>query len=129
MSKHKTNLSILYRHINDDIERQMSYYRIVTFFSDSGKIDDEEIREIRGDSAGEEPLFFETKNELLEFAYNSLIHFRVDRLFILAITDYNTGIDSTQDASGLKDIFQRFGTEIKLDEEDSSGKGFLGKFF
>ena len=129
MSKHKTNLSILYRHINDDIERQMSYYRIVTFFSDSGKIDHEEIREIRGDSAGEEPLFFETKNELLEFAYNSLIHFRVDRLFILATTDYNTGIDSTQDASGLKDIFQRFGTEIKLDEEDSSGKGFLGKFF
>ena len=129
MSKHKNNLSILYRHINDDIERKMSYYRMVMFFSDSGSVSETDILNIRGDSYSGDPLFFETKNELLEFAYNALLYFKVKNLYVLANTDYNIGIDSTQDSSGLKEMFERYGTEVKLSEEDGEGRGFLGKFF
>ena len=130
MSKHQNNLSILYRHINDDLEKRMSYYKLVMFFSDSGNITNSEIVVIREDATSDDPTFFETKNELLDFAYRALIHFKVSNLYLLSNTDYNIGIDSTQDSHGLKEIFERFGTEVKLTEEDEKeNKGFLGKFF
>lgn len=131
MSKHNKNLSILYRHVNDDLERGMSYYSIIFFFSDHGKVSDSEVRQIRVEDNQEKDLYlFETKNELMDFAYRSLVHFKVSHLFILSNTDYNIGIDSTQDSSGVNHIFERFGTEVKLTEEDEKEtKGFLGKFF
>lgn len=130
MIKHKDNLSILYRHVNDDLEKRMSYYKIVIFFSDNGSVTESEIREIRGENSENDPLVFETKNELMSFAYSSLIHFKIGHLFVLSNTDYNIGIDSTQDSSGMKEIFQRFGTEVKLSSDDEKeSKGFLGKFF
>lgn len=130
MSKHKNNLSILYRHVNDDLEKKMSYYQLVLFFSDSGNVSEADVIAIRGEESTAEISFFETKNELLSFAYDALIYFKVSRLFILSNTDYNIGIDSTHDSNGIKELFERFGTEIKLNEEDEKEKkGFLGKFF
>lgn len=130
MIKHKNNLSILYRHVNDDLEKKMSYYRLVLFFSDSGNVSDTDIIAIRGENVDDDVTFFETKNELQNFAYQALIYFKVNSLFILSNTDYNIGIDSTLDSSGMKELFERFGTEVKLNEEDEKeNKGFLGKFF
>lgn len=129
MSKHKQNLSILYRHVNDDLALKMSYYKIILFFSDAGKVKTQDIEDLREGSEVEDPLIFETKNELLDFAHNALNKFKMRSLYLLSNTDYNIGIDSTQDSSGLKEIFKRFGAEIKLSEDEVGGKRFLGKFF
>lgn len=107
----------------------MSYYKIVLFFSDAGRVKTQDIVDLRKESDFKDPLIFETKNELLDFAQDALLKFKAGNLYMLSNTDYNIGMDSSQDSSALKAIFQRFGTEVKASEDESDGKGFLGKFF
>ncbi len=129
MIKHKNNLSLLYRYVTDDLRLQKSYYRLILFYSSQGHIQTSDICEIRQMRMDEDYTLFETKEELMAFANDTLEYYKVKRLHILSSTDFNIGIESAQDISALKEIFERYGTEVKLLVSENEGRGFLDSFF
>ena len=129
MIKHRTSLSLLYRHVTDDLVLQKSYYKIILFFSSEGQVSETDINEIRANNDLEDKTAFETKEELLVFANDALEYFKLKKIDLLSNTDFNIGIESIQDREALRELFQQYGTEVKVLESEKDGKGFLDGFF
>jgi hypothetical protein len=112
----------------DGIE-QKPKYKSVIFFNSSGEVSDEEIRKFSPESLTDSGLVFDSKEEMSSFLENAMSSLRAPNIYLLSTNDYNIGIESCQDMSTFKDIFQRYGNEIVLDEDASESKNFLSKFF
>lgn len=121
----------LYRMLKETIDgiEQNPVFKTVIFFNSSGEVSFDELRKIGPEFVTEKGLVFKAKEEMMTFLEATMAEFHAPNLFILSANDYNIGIESCQDLSTFKELFQRYGNEIVSEEEVSGSKKFLSKFF
>jgi hypothetical protein len=121
----------LYRMLKETIDgiEQNPLFKTVIFFNSSGEVSADEFRKIGPEFVTDKGIIFNTKEEMMTFLETAMAQFHAPNLFILSAHDYNIGIESCQDLSTFRELFQRYGNEIISEEEVSGSKKFLSKFF
>ena len=111
---------------NDEFLSTESRYHISYLFTPQGLISDDDIRKIRPEHSEESELTFHTKDELTEFCYRLIESLRISSVYLLNTTDFNIGIEGSNDLMSFRQIFHKYGLKIDLHKDS---KGVLGKFF
>ena len=73
--------------------------------------------------------YFNSLDELGEFAIEVCVELAAPEIFILSAQDYNIGLDSCNDVRSFREIFRRYGTCITNPESGSKKKNLFNKFF
>ena len=103
-------------------------YKIVYLFNHNGPLETSELSKVRREDRGEgERLEFHSKEHLMTFSQSVMEQNNYSAVNLLTATDYNIGIESCHDLESLRDIFNKYGTNIE--NSRPSGGSILGRFF
>ena len=118
---------VIYRfNNNDEFLAMEAHYCISYFFTSQGLVSDDEIKKIKPDYSEEGDLIFYTKDELTEFCYRFIESQNIASVYLLNTTDFNIGVEASNDLMSFRQIFSKYGLKIDLHKE---GKSVFGKFF
>jgi len=132
MKRRKMNLYLLY-HFKDSqnlsLTNEPCAYHIILLFSEVGDLSLADCKKVIPELLDVNDLNFRTKEELIEFSKNCISELDFQSVFLLASNDYNIGIESCHDLSSFREIFDRYGHHIGIEDTDQSSKNIFGKLF
>lgn len=132
MKKNGLNLYLLY-HFKDSndlsLELSESAYHVVILFSETGELGVNECKKVVPGLIDMKDLTFRTKDEVMNFAKSCLQELDYAKIYLLASSDFNIGIESCHDLSSFREIFDRYGHELVLDPSEAGSKSLFGKLF
>lgn len=118
---------IIYRfHNGEDFLSTEAFYLISHLFSSEGLVSEDEIRKVKPDHSEQKELVFQSKDELTEFCYRLIESLKVPSVYLLNSTDFNIGVEASNDLMSFRQIFSKYGLKIDLQKES---KGVFNKFF
>lgn len=115
---------------NEEGQFKGASYRVISFFSDEGFIEDQLLKEkaLAFTSAETHTLSFQSLDELKEFALEVTRHLGARMVRLISAQDYNIGVDGARDLESYRQIFAKYG-EVVENPEARKKKGLLGKLF
>lgn len=131
--KNNLHLNLLYNFVELPFGAEVkSHYKIVHFFSEVGPVSKKTMDDIYNrhtQNFDEMNYYFNSLDELGDFAIKVCVELSAPEIFILSAQDYNIGLDSCNDVRSFREIFRRYGTCITNPESGSKKKNLFNKFF
>lgn len=106
-----------------------SAYSIVRQYSDYGDLDQEQVRILTNYTEFESKFEFDTKESLTAFAQTLVNESGCEGVYLLAVNDFNIGMESIHNLLEFKSIFSSYGTLIEPESSFKKSKSLLGRFF
>ncbi len=105
-------------------------YKVVHFFSESGFISQDRMREIaKSDPHADISDFtFLSLDDLRAFASRVAEEMGAENVRLLSVQDYNIGLDGARDLNELREVFMKYGDTMEI-KSTHKKKGLFGKFF
>ena len=105
------------------------HYHVVRMYSDYGDLDNKEVRKLTQYTEHADHFAFDTKEALTDFTQKLANETGCMGVHLLAVNDFNIGMESCHNISDFKEIFIKYGTLIESDSSFKKSKGILGRFF
>lgn len=133
--RNNLHLNVLYRFVDerDSSGSNVSYYKIVQFFSEVGVVTESTLSTVydnyRPPGYTQKECLFSSLDQLGLFAIDICKEVASPEVFLLSVQDYNIGLDSCNDVRSFKEIFRRYGTSIENPDGGHRKKNIFGKLF
>lgn len=114
---------------NQDTEFKPASYGVVYFFSESGFIDRNVLKEMSKTvpEADHERLTFLSLDDLKIFALRVCQEIGEFDVRLISVQDYNIGLDGAKDIKSFKAVFEKYGELVQNDS--AKKKGLFSKLF
>lgn len=114
---------------NQDIEFKPASYGVVYFFSESGFIDRNVLKEMSKTvpEADHERLTFLSLDDLKIFALRVCQEIGEFDVRLISVQDYNIGLDGAKDIKSFKAVFEKYGELVQNDS--AKKKSLFSKLF
>lgn len=123
------SLNIVYRYQNTSLTNDL--VELLFMYSDQDVLGEKEILNDYKEYLPQNTtsLVFEHKDIFESFIQSMMSKLRLNKSNIITVDDYNLGLSNISHVNEIDSIFEKYGHQIETSEDETSQKGFFGKFF
>lgn len=116
--KNNLGLNLIYRELSEN------RLKVLYFFSDAGFVNPKTLEEL-----GPVGMEFDSIEAMTNFSLKVCTELQAPEVFVLSVTDYNSGVEGTRDVRNFREIYRRFGHALVNPEFKREKTGLFSKFF